>query len=164
MAEPYDPLFAERVGKYLEDRRLACGYGTVKALSQAAEVDPKTVSWIIKGRPESVSGSRFAPRVLDSVEKALKLPRGSIEDALETGDLDAFERKGKRSAPAPLPVAEPERLAAISRDLHNILWRLPVGEKARVHLAAAVGEIEHAIHEYPGVGGGQDAGAGLSLE
>jgi hypothetical protein len=149
MAEPYDPLFVSRVGAYLEDRRLACGYPTAKAFSEAAGVDAKTIGWLIKGRPENVNGSRFSARVLDSVENALKLPRGSIEDALQTGELDVFERKPKRTTPEPLPAADPDRLAAISRDVHNILWRLPVGEPARMHLAAAIHEIERAIHDYP---------------
>lgn len=149
MAEPYDPLFADRVGRYLDDRRLACGYSSLKALSEAAGVDQKTVGWLINGRPENVSGSRFSARVLHSVEKVLKLPQRSIEDGLQTGDLDAFDRKPTRTKPPSLPIAEPDRLAAISRDLHNILWRLPVGEKARVHLASAISGIEQAIHDYP---------------
>lgn len=149
MAEPYDPLFADRVGRYLDDRRLACGYSSLKALSEAAGVDPKTMGWLINGRPENVSGSRFSARVLHSVEKVLKLPQGSIGDGLQTGDIDAFDRKPARTVPSPLSIAEPDRLAAISRDLHNILWRLPVGEKSRVHLAAAISGIEQAIHDYP---------------
>lgn len=162
MAEPYDPLFADRVGRYLDDRRLACGYASHKTLGAAAGVDPKTVGWLINGRPENVSGSRFSPRVLHSVEKVLKLPQGSIEDGLQTGDLDAFERKPIRTKPSPLPMAEPDRLAAISRDLHNILWRLPVGEKARAHLAAAISGIEQAIHEYPTGSDSDHAGSDAS--
>lgn len=149
MPDPYDPIYAQRVGSYLEDRRLTCGFDTLKALGDAAGIDPKTLSWLIKGRPANVSGSRFSPRVLHSVETVLKLPNGSLETALQTGDLDAFERTPRRATPAPLPVADADELATISRKLYNILWRMPVGESSRAHLGAAISEVEKAIRDYP---------------
>ena len=159
MSDPYDPIYAERVGSYLEDRRLACGFGTLKSFGEAAGIDAKTVSWLIKGRPDTVSGTRFSPRVLTSAESALKLPAGSIEEALQTGELAAFERQPRRSNPAPLPVADADELATISRKLYNILWRLPSGEIARVHLGAAISEVEKALHEYPKEDAPQEAAA-----
>lgn len=152
MTDQYDPIYAERVGRYLDARRLECGFSTLKAFGTAAELDPKTISWLVKGRPSTVSGSRFSPRVLHAAESALMLPAGSIETALDTGDLASFERKPRRTPPAPLPVADADELAAISRKLYNILYRLPAGEVARVHLGSAIREVELAIHAYPSTG------------
>lgn len=159
MSDPYDPIYAERVGRYLEDRRLACGYATLKSFGEAAGIDAKTVSWLIKGRPDNVSGTRFSARVLHSAETALKLPAGSIEEGLQTGDLAAFERRARRPDPAPLTVADADELAAISRKLYNILWRLPSGEVARVHLGAAISEVEKALHSYPPGDNAAESGA-----
>lgn len=149
MPDPYDPTHVQSVGAYLDDRRHACGFVSLKMFAAAAGIDAKTAGWLVNGRPPSASGTRFSTRVLHGTEKALQLPRGSIEAALQTGDLAAFEPQPRRRPAQPLPPATTDELVSISRKLYNILWRLPAGEPSRVHLSAAVNEVERAIHEYP---------------